>query len=189
MSTRDNTFIDADKRMIYIHDDIDSDSISKICFYLLQTLKSDSDQEDKEKNFERKPIHMYINSYGGSVDDMWAIVDIMLGSKTPIYTYSTSHADSCGFFIFIAGKKRFITKHTKMCVHQFSGLIRGTYQEMLETKEQLDRLWVQLEQYVTEQTKISKERLNEIKEKKLDWYVYADESIGFGVATDIISEF
>ena len=83
---------------------------------------------------------IYINSNGGYVCDMWSLVDIMLNSKTPIYTYSTGYANSCGFLIFIAGTKRFITKHTKMCCHQFSGGAIGMYQDIKEKVEDLDRM-------------------------------------------------
>lgn len=188
-TTRDNVFIDTDKRVFYIHDLIDEDSMSKVCYWLLHLLNEDQEKEDKEKDFERQPIKIYVNSYGGYVADMWALVDIMLNSKTPIHTYSTSHADSCGFLIFIAGTKRFITKHTKMCCHQFSSGARGTYQDIKEQVEDLDRLWRDFEEYICTQTKITRARLQEVREKKLDWYIYSEESIGLGVATDFVDKF
>lgn len=188
-STRDNIFVDYDERTIYIHDNIDEDGMSKVVYNLLCILSSDKEKEDKEKDFERKPIKIYVNSRGGYVDDMWALVDIMLNSKTPIYTYSTSYAHSCGFLIFIAGQKRFITSHTKMCCHQFSGGTIGTYQDMKESMKEFDRLWRDFEEYVCNRTKITKLRLEEIREKKLDWYIHSEEAIGLGVATDMITEF
>lgn len=188
-TTRDNMYIDTNKRVFYIHDGIDEDSMSRICYHLLWLLNDDQEKENKEKDYTRQPIKIYINSHGGYVDDMWSLVDIILNSKTPIYTYSTGYADSCGFFIFIAGHKRYITKHTKMCCHQFSSCVRGTYQDIKEQTEDLDRLWRDFEEYICTQTKITKARLQEVREKKLDWYIYSEESIGLGVATDIISEF
>ena len=35
---------------------------------------------------ERKPIRVYIMSYGGDLDYMWAIVDMINASKTPVYS-------------------------------------------------------------------------------------------------------
>lgn len=190
MASRENIFINEEKRTIYIHDDIDQNSMSKVCYSLLSILSTDQEKEDKEKNFERQPIKIYINSSGGYVDDMWALVDIMLNSKTPIYTYSTSYADSCGFLIFIAGTRRFITKHTAMMCHQFSSAIcRTTYQGIKEYVKEWDRLWKDFEEYICSRTKITKERLQEVREKKLDWYIYSEESIELGVATDIVTEF
>lgn len=190
MASKENIILDTDKRIFYIHDDIDNNSMSKVCYNLLNLLDEDQNKEDKEKNFKREPIKIYINSNGGYMQDMWALVDIIINSKkTPIYTYSTGYADSSAFLIFIAGKKRFITKHTKMCCHQFSSRAKGTYQDIREKIEDLDRLWKDFEEYICGQTKITKERLQEVREKKLDWYIYSDESIDLGVATDIITEF
>lgn len=188
-STRENVFIDTGKRIFYIHDDIDQDSMSMVCYNLLHLLYEDNEKEEEEKKYKREPIKLFINSFGGSTYDMWALVDIILNSKTPIHTYSTSHADSCGFLIFIDGHKRFITKHTKMCCHQFSCGMEGTYQDMKGIMANFDRLWMDLVEYICSQTKISKERLDEIKEKKIDWYIYSEDAIDLGVATNMVTGF
>jgi ATP-dependent Clp protease protease subunit len=186
---QENIFIDTDKRIIYIHDYIQQSTISKVCYNLLWLLDEDNTKESKERDFVRKPIKIYINSHGGYVDDMWALIDIMINSKTPIYTYSTGYADSCGFFIFLAGEKRFISAHTKMLCHQFSGGVYGEYQNMKEAMEEYDKLWIDFEKYVCSRTTITQERINDVRERKLDWIIYPEESIELGVATDIITEF
>lgn len=189
MAKQENILLNTEKRIFYIHDDIDNDSMSRICYNLLYLLNEDQEKENKEKDFKREPIKIYINSRGGYVKDMWALIDIMINNKTPIHTYCTSYADSSAFMIFIAGTKRFITKHTKMCCHQFSGGAIGTYQDVKETVEDLDRIWRDFEDYICTQTKITKTRLQEVREKKLDWYIYSEESIGLGVATDFVDKF
>ena len=55
--------------------------------------------------------------------------------------------------------------------------------------EDLDRMWRDFEDYICTQTKITKARLQEVREKKLDWYIYSEESIGLGVATDFVDKF
>lgn len=179
---RENVFIDTSKRIFYIHDDIDQDSMSMVCYNLLHLLYEDNEKEEEEKKYKREPIKLFINSFGGSTYDMWALVNIILNSKTPIHTYCTSHADSCAFL-------RFITKNTKMCCHQFSCGMEGTYQDMKGIMANFDRLWMDLVEYICSQTKISKERLDEIKEKKIDWYIYPEDAIDLGVATNMVTEF
>lgn len=188
-STRDNVFINIENRTFYIHDAIDEDSMSRVCYNLIYLLNEDQKNDDSQKDYSRKPIKIYINSRGGKVDDMWALVDIMIHSKTPIYTYSTSHADSCGFMIFIAGEKRFITKHTKMLCHQPSCGAIGMYQDVKETMEELDRTYSDYEDFVAERTKITRKKLKEVRERKLDWIIYPEDSIELGVATDFATEF
>lgn len=189
MSKQENTLLNTDKRIFYIHDDIDQNTMSRICYNLLYLLNEDQEKEDKEKDFERKPIKIFINSDGGYVEDGWALIDIMLNSKTPIYTYCTGYAHSAAFLIFIAGSKRFITKHAHMCCHQFKCYAVGTYQDLKEQMKDNDRMWTEFEEYVCAQTKITKERIQEVREKKLDWYIYSEESIDLGVATDFVTEF
>ena len=100
MSTNaDNIRLNTDKRLFYISDDIDNTTISVINFNLLYLLQEDDEKEAKEKDFKRTPIKIYINSNGGEIDDMWSLIDIMLNSKTPIYTYCTGYAMSAGFLI------------------------------------------------------------------------------------------
>ena len=189
MSVKENVFVNVEDRIFYIHDSIDETSISTVCYWLLHLLKEDQDKENTEKDFNREPIKIYINSIGGNVLDMWALVDIMMNSKTPIYTYSTGYAFSSAFMIFIAGSKRFITKHTKMCYHQFSSEISGPYQCIKEEVDDKDKMWEQFEGHVHSQTKITKEKLKEVREKKLNWYIYSDEAIKLGIATEFVDNF
>ena len=58
-----------------------------------------------------------------------------------------------------------------------------------EKVEDLDRLWKDFEDYVCTQTKITRSRFQEMREKKIDWYIYSNESIGLGVATDFVDKF
>lgn len=126
MANKENIYTDTAKRIFYIGDVIDSVSMSKICFDLLSILDDDQEKEEKEIGYKRKPIKIFINSFGGRVADMWSLVDIMLNSKTPIHTYCTGYAYSCGFYIFIAGSKRYITNHVDILYHQLSSSNWGT---------------------------------------------------------------
>ena len=76
-----------------------------------------------------------------------------------------------------------------MCCHQFSSGVYGKYQDVKEYIDDLDRMWRDFEDYICTQTKITKVKLQEIREKKLDWYIYAEDSIDLGVATDFVSAF
>jgi ATP-dependent Clp protease protease subunit len=87
-------------------------------FNLLQLIKDDDTNENIQKEYKRKPIQIYINSYGGYVNDMWSIIDIILNSKTPIHTYCTGYAQSAAFELFLSGHRRYMTKHAKLMYHQ-----------------------------------------------------------------------
>lgn len=86
-------------RMIYLQDEINNETLSDVISAILLFNKAD----DMEKAKLRNPIHLYINTFGGSVADMWSLISVIEVSKTPVYTYCTGYAMSAGFMIFIAG--------------------------------------------------------------------------------------
>lgn len=185
-STADNVLIDTNSRLFYISDDVDGASIGKMCFNLLYLLKQDEDDESMKKDFKREPIKIYVNSYGGEVYDMWALIDIIEKSKTPIYTYCTGYAMSAAFNIFLAGHKRFGTKHSTFMYHQMNCYRHGKYQDLVEDRKEMDFLNAAHEQYVIERTKIPQEFINEMREKKKDAYFHADRALTFGIIDEII---
>lgn len=185
-SNRDNIDVDIDLRVFFLSDDIDNASIGKMCFQLLCLLKQDDKNEAEKKDFVRKPIHIYVNSGGGEVYDMWALIDIICTSKTPIYTYCTGYAMSAAFKIFLAGHKRFVSQHATLLYHQVSCYRFGKYQDLVEDRVEMDYIQSNLEQYVLRQTKITKKMLREIREKKIDRIFHVDEALKLGIAHELL---
>jgi ATP-dependent Clp protease protease subunit len=185
-STRENTFINTNNRIFYLSDNIDKESIGILAFYILCVIKEDDDNDKKEKNFKREPIKLYINSYGGSVDDMWGLIDIILNSETPVYTYCTGYAMSAAFNIFLAGHKRFCYKHSTFMYHQMSCWRDGKYQDLVEDRVEMDRLNKSMEKYVLERTKLTQDVIDSIREKKKDFYVHADDAVKYGIVNEIL---
>ena len=85
------------------------------------------------------PIHLRINSYGGSVFAFGSI-DYMNQSKTPIYTYIDGCADSAGTIMSVCGDQRFIGENSYMLVHQLSSGMWGKYQELQDDMKNSDNL-------------------------------------------------
>ena len=117
---------------------------------------------------------------------MWSLVDIMLQSKTPIYTYCTGYAMSAAFMIFLAGHKRIVTTHSTLMYHQLSQYISGKYQDMVENQKETD--WVQKasEDFVFDRTKITRKALKENREKKQDWIFHSEDALKYGIATGVV---
>lgn len=184
--SKENVLCNTDERIFYLSDNIDNSSIGSICFNLLYLLQQDDKNEEEQKKFERKPIRIYINSGGGAVYDMWALIDIILNSKTPIYTYCTGYAMSAAFKIFLAGHKRFASKHATFLYHQMSCWRSGKYQDLVEDREEMDLLQSELETYVSERTKINLKQLKDVRTKKKDWYIHSEEALSLGIINEIM---
>ena len=184
--TKDNTYINCENRIFYLSDYVDNSSIGQLCCSLIFQLQEDDKKEAKEKDFQREPIKLYINSYGGSVYDMWALIDIIINSKTPIHTYCTGYAMSAAFKIFLAGHKRFCTKHATFMYHQMSYGKEGKYQDLVEDRVQTDYLQKIIEEYVIERTKLTQSDIDDIREKKKDFYIHPQDALKFGIVDEII---
>lgn len=187
-SSADNIRINTDKRLFYISDDIDNESMGAINFNLLYLLQQDEEKDKKQKDFKREPIRIFINSNGGEVDDMWSLIDIILNSQTPIYTYCTGYAYSAGFLIFLAGSKRFLTKHARLLFHQMSCFRSGKYKDIVEDRKEMDYMQTEINNYVRERTKIDEGYLYNWIEKKQDRYFHPEEAIKLGIADKIIGK-
>lgn len=183
---KDNIYVDNDNRIIYFSGDVWYDTVGKTCAILLSMIESDDKKDEEQKDYKRDPIKLYIHSYGGEIYDMWGLIDIIKCSKTPIYTYCTSYAMSAAFKIFLAGHKRFCTKHATFMYHQMSCRRSGKYQDLVEDREEMDFLNKQNEDYVLERTKITRERIDEIRQIKKDVYIHAEEALELGIVDEII---
>ena len=183
---KENTYCNGDERLFYLSDDVNNSSIGQLCWSLLFQLQQDDKKEETEKNFTREPIKLYINSYGGSVYDMWALIDIILNSKTPIYTYCTGYAMSAAFNIFLAGHKRFCTLHSTFMYHQIFCMRRGKYQDLVEDREEMDCSQKMIEKYVIERTELTQADIDDIREKKKDFYIHSADALKWGIVDEVI---
>lgn len=182
MSYGNNVFCTPQTKTLYIHEEIDEDSISKANYFLTTLLQVD---EGIPIN-QRTPIKIYINTRGGSVDDMWSLIHVIESSQTPIYTYCTGYAYSAGFLIFIAGHKRFMGKHALVMYHILSGGNCGNFKELEAHMELLTGIQDRIEKHVMEKTKIPAHKLKNIRDTKKDWYIRPKEAIKLGIADRII---
>ena len=136
--------------------------------------------------YKAKPIKIYIDSYGGNVYQCFGLLSVMENSKTPIHTIVTGCAMSCGFMMLICGHKRYAYKLSTPLYHQISKNGWGTIKELEESLEEGKRLQKILEKVVLEKTTITKARLKEVFEQKIDWYMDADEAKRLSVVDEVI---
>jgi ATP-dependent Clp protease protease subunit len=112
-------------------------------------------------------------------------------SATPIHTYVTGAAMSCGFVILIHGHKRFGYRHSTPLYHQVStGFwgtgFWGTVADMEDKLTEAKRLQKKIEDMTIERTKITASKLDKIYKRKTDWYMSAEEALKLGVIDEIV---
>ena len=186
MGTKDNTYANTGKRLYFLYDDVDNESIGQLTWNILHQLAEDDEKDKKEKDYKREPIKIYINSYGGGIYDMLGLIDIIVNSKTPIYTYCTGYAMSAAFKIFLAGHKRYCYKHSTFMFHQMNCCRSGEYQDLVEDRKEMDWLNEKNEEFVIERTNLTKDDIKEIREKKKDFYIHSDEAEKYGIVNEVL---
>lgn len=131
------------------------------------------------------PIHLRINSYGGSVFAAFGSIDYMNQSKTPIYTYIDGCAASAGTIMSVCGDQRFIGENSYMLVHQLSSTHWGKYQELQDDMKNSDNLMKRIKQIYEEKTKIPKAKMDEILKHDLWWD--AKTCLRYGLVDEILT--
>ena len=172
---------DLKERRLFINDEIDSGIIDSIVYHILRYNKEDKGLAIKD----RKPIYLFLNSNGGSVVDGYGVIDVMMTSKTPIYTINQASCFSMGFLIFLAGQKRYAMPRSEFLMHDGSTF---SWDSMAKAKDRMEFEAVQLEQvtkqYILSRTKIDEKLYDE--KYRVEWYMLPEEAKRMGVCTDII---
>lgn len=185
-NTKRAIFSSREERLYYLYGEINARNCADIAYDISEINLEDDEKDDKEKDYKRKPIKIYFNSFGGSVYDMWLLVDTIMGSKTPVYTYCTGYAMSAAFIIFLSGHKRYMSPHATLMYHQIYCWRSGKYQDLVDDREQTDHLNEMIENYVVERTALTGEDLINIREKKKDTYFSAQEAKELQIIDEII---
>ena len=133
---------------------------------------------------EPYPIHLYINSGGGSITSGIASMDTILRCKVPVYTYVDGFAASAATFLSVVGTKRFISRHSYMLIHQLSSNFWGKYSEFQDEKQNLDLMMDTIKNVYKEYTKVPVRKLNEILKHDLMWD--AETCLKYGLVDEII---
>lgn len=178
------------KRDLFFCKDVTADSMAQLSERIMEVNNEDNYLEKiyaiHEIEYKRKPIRIFIDSYGGYVYQCFGLLSIMEKSKTPIHTIATGAAMSCGFMILIHGHKRFAYELATPMYHQVSSVSWGKVKDIeldyIETK----RLQDKIEELTIRKTKITKQQLQDNYDKKIDWYMTAEEAKNLGVVHEVI---
>jgi ATP-dependent Clp protease protease subunit len=146
--------------------------------------------QTKDEEAERADdIKIYVNTYGGSADEMFAIYDIMTWCKEhcDIQTIGLGKVMSAGTLILAAGTKgkRSITTHCRVMMHSVNGGHAGELHNLQNEMEQMAGLQDSYIQAMSNETNMTKRQLQTLIDKKINIYLDAEEAIGKGLADEV----
>lgn len=144
-------------------------------------------QEDKGKPIEeRKPIKIMIDSPGGEVQTMYAVIKAMEMSKTPVHTVVYCNAMSAAAEILAAGHKRYAMPGICVMVHSGGVGYTGTVEQVESQKKYTDALNKKTTETFLKNTKIDAKTLK--KKGASDWFMDEEEALERGIIDEIVTD-
>ena len=183
-SSQEITIMQESHNEIYLYGAITQRS----CFELKKLL---TDMNIKMKTYQLEynieyppPIHLHIQSEGGSLYHTLYVIDLIRNLDTDVYTYIDGFAASAATLISVVGKKRFMTKNSLMLIHQLSGADSGKFNELQDQMSNMSILMSILTNVYLNYTKIDKETLNQLLKK--DLWLDSETCLKYGLVDEIL---
>jgi len=135
----------------------------------------------------KKDISIYINSPGGYITAGLAIYDTMKFMSFDIKTYCIGQAASMGALILASGTKgkRFLLPHSRVMIHQPSGGIGGTAEDIIRQTDEIINMKGLLEKIMAENTGQSIEQIH--KDSERDFFMSPQQAITYGIADQVVT--
>lgn len=135
--------------------------------------------------YQPEPIEMFINSGGGNVTDGFAIIGAMEMSETPIITYGLGIVASMALGIFVKGDYRIAHRYTRFMWHTVAYGAIG-YIKDHEDAQKESNIMQKMYNNLFKETNITKEMMEEIREKKTDFFFSGKEAVDLKVADQVL---
>lgn len=171
-------------RVIGLFSDVAEEKVAELVHALIYL------DDINKKRDQKDPVEFYISTYGGSADDMFALYDIMRQVKenTEIHTIGMGKVMSAGVLILAAGTKgkRKIGKYCRVMIHS---AIAGNHGSLPNLVNELEALQQTQDAYISalaDETKMTKEDIKNMLERKVNVYLSAEEAVELGIADIII---
>ena len=167
------------ERRIHLDFDVDP-NVMAVYRMILRWNMEDHGVEPKD----RKPIWLYIMSYGGNMDYMWTLVDAIRMSRTPVYTVNVGVAASAASLIFLAGHRRYMFPNGKVVIHEGSAQLSGDAVKVMDASDSYKKELKRMKDFILDVTRIPRAQLN--KKRNNDWELDAAFCLENGVCDRVI---
>lgn len=166
-------------RQIILSGEVSAENAEKVIKQLL-LLEADSD----------KPIYIYIDSPGGSIDDGFGIFDMIRFINAPVYTIGTGLIASMGAMILLSVPKerRLGLPNSHYLIHQplIGGAYRGVATDLEIQAEEIAKSKAKIVEIISAETGKSKDQV--VQDTDRDFWLTADEAVEYGLISKVITK-
>lgn len=169
-----------DARVVLLHGDVTEQMISHVMLHMLSLA-----------SMNHRPITLVISTYGGSVDEMFGLYDLIKMLPCPVHTVALGKVMSAGVLLLAAGTKgkRSIGRSARIMMHPISnGMgVNNVFDIKNETTE-LERMQKMMGDAMVRETKMTSKSITDIMENVHNRYIDAAEAIKLGIVDQILNE-
>ena len=160
-------------------DDVDADSMAPLIEWILAANMS--------WKKTHKELILGICSPGGNLNECFALLDVIMGSKIPIRTVGMGMIASCGLLMFISGTKgkRTLTPNTSILSHQYSWGSFGKEHELFATVREYELTTERLINHYKKCTGLDEKMIREKLLPPSDVWLSASEAKELGICDNI----
>lgn len=173
-------------RTLILGEDVSQESVADLIKTIYEINMDDEEKEATFVEYERPPIHLILNTYGGSVYDGLALIGAIELSTTPVCVTCLGSAMSMGLFILASGHHRRAHHLSTIMYHQISSGMWDKLEGLKKDLAEADRLEEVCESLLFMRTKIKSKDLDNYKKTKSEWFITAEEALKLGIIDEII---
>ena len=134
-------------------------------------------------------IPIIIDSFGGEVYSLLAMLDIMSTANKPIATIALGKAMSCGSILLSSGTKglRFVGPNATVMIHDVASISIGKIEELKADVGEGDRLNNRIYEILSKNCDKPKTYFQQIitEKKHVNWYLDSKEALKHGIVDHI----
>lgn len=178
-----NGLIGINGNNIYFYSHVTTDT----CFQLVNVLSQLEKELPVFSVNERKHlpvINLHIQSKGGELLPAFYVSDYIKNMKIPVYTFIDSYAASAATIISVSGKKKFMTKHSLILIHQLSTHISGKFNELNTEMMNLNTIMNNAKDIYETNTNINSEQLQQLL--NTDLWLNSSVALSLGLVDKVL---
>jgi len=145
-----------------------------------------------EEDFEDDgaDIEFYISSGGGSVNDMFAVYDLMgiVKIHRDIATFGFGKVYSAAVPLLAAGTKgkRYMARHARLMIHHCSTNAGGSHPDIRTSFNELKKVEDMMVEAIVENSHLSAGEIYNILSRNTDEFFSAEDALEMGIVDEII---
>jgi ATP-dependent Clp protease protease subunit len=177
--TSSSSSVDPEFRTIFLIGDVTEALIRQVVISLFWHAEADA----------LKPINLVVNTYGGSIDETFAVYDAMKMSPAPIRTIGLGKIMSAGCLILSAGQKghRMMGRNARLMYHAGYELNGGDVVAQQNNLKEFTRTERQYDALVAKETGKTLKQVQKLyQQRRVDRYMTAQECLRFGFVDKLV---